>query len=115
MGNELKAHLPITAKQKDFQARIIEIYNASSAHSLHDLKVNGEDLKQELKLTAGPIIGKLVRFLFEVVEETPEANNRENLLEVARKFLEENPNGDRSVDRESPEHGAADAGAAGSA
>lgn len=92
MGNELKAHLPVTSKQKDFQARIVEIYNSSSAHSLHDLKVNGEDLKKELKLSPGPAIGKVVRFLFEVVEETPEVNNREDLLKIARKFLEENPN-----------------------
>jgi tRNA nucleotidyltransferase/poly(A) polymerase len=92
MGNELKAHLPITSKQKDFQARIIEIYNSSSAHSLHDLKVNGDDLKEELKLSSSPIIGKVIRFLFEVVEETPEVNNREDLLKIARKFLEENPN-----------------------
>lgn len=113
MGNELKAHLPVTSKQKDFQARIIEIYNSSSAHSLHDLKVNGEDLKQELKLAPGPIIGKLVRFLFEVVEETPEVNNREDLLKIARKFLEENPNGDYRTDRESPDAREAGTGTAG--
>jgi tRNA nucleotidyltransferase/poly(A) polymerase len=113
MGNELKAHLPITSKQKDFQARIIEIYNSSSAHSLHDLKVNGEDLKEELKLAPGPIIGKVVRFLFEVVEETPEVNNREDLLRIARKFLEENPNGDHHIDSKSPDAREAGAGAAG--
>lgn len=115
MGNELKAHLPITTKQRDFQARIIEIYNSSSAHSLHDLKINGEDLKQELGLVPGPTIGKVVRFLFEVVEETPEANNREDLLRIARKFLEDNPNGDHHADREGPDHGPADAGTAGPA
>lgn len=98
MGNELKAHLPITPKQRDFQRRIREVYSKSSAHSLRDLKVNGKDIMSELSLPAGPEVGRVIKFLFEVVEETPEVNNREDLLKIANKFLEEENIGDHQVD-----------------
>lgn len=101
MGNELKAHLPITKKQKDFQERLIEVYANSSAHSLHDLKVNGEDLKEHFQLKPGPVIGKLIRFLFDRVEEDPSVNTRESLLELADKFLKEGTHGDLEADRDS--------------
>lgn len=102
MGNAMKADVPITQKQRDFQRRIQEVYQGSSAHSLRDLRVNGEDLKTSLGIPAGPAVGKVIRFLFEVVEEFPEANNREELLRRARKFLEEDANGDHQTDGESP-------------
>ena len=93
MGNELKAHLPITKKQHDFQGRIRKVYAESSAHSLRDLKLNGDDLQKEFGLTPGPIIGDTVRHLFEVVEENPAANNRSELVKIAGKFLEEAAHG----------------------
>ncbi|KKN37513.1 hypothetical protein LCGC14_0762850, partial [marine sediment metagenome] len=68
MGNELKAHLPITQKQGDFQRRLIEVYGQSSAHSLRDLKVNGRDLMDQFELEASPTIGKTIAYLFDVVE-----------------------------------------------
>lgn len=89
MGNELKAHLPITQKQRDFQARIREVYEKSSAHSLRDLKVNGNDIMEELQLPASPLIGKVMRCLYEAVEENPELNTRKQLIGVAQKFIEE--------------------------
>jgi tRNA nucleotidyltransferase (CCA-adding enzyme) len=109
MGNSMKAHLPVTDKQKDFQKRIREVYNSSSAHSLRDLQVDGEVIKTELGLPASPQVGQIIRHLFEIVEENPELNNREVLLGVARKFLEENPNGSHQVDGESSVPGESDA------
>jgi tRNA nucleotidyltransferase/poly(A) polymerase len=55
MGNSLKAHLPITKKQLDFQARLVEVYEKSSAHSLRDLRVNGNDVMESLQLPASPL------------------------------------------------------------
>ncbi len=89
MGNELKAHLPITKKQGDFQRRIREVYDKSSAHSLRDLKVNGNDIMEELKLPASPLVGRIVRHLFDAVEENPGLNTRKQLVELAKKFSEE--------------------------
>ena len=89
MGNELKAHLPITPKQVDFQRRLVEVYEQSSAHSLRDLKVNGRDLMDYFELEASPVIGKTIAYLFDVVEETPSLNTKEDLLRLAKVFLEE--------------------------
>jgi len=89
MGNELKMHLPITQKQGDFQARIRKVYEKSSAHSLRDLKVNGNDLMEELGLPPSPLIGRINKHLFDMVEGDPELNTREDLVELAQKFIEE--------------------------
>jgi len=89
MGNQLKAHLPITQKQRDFQARIREVYEKSSAHSLRDLKINGNDIMEKFQLPPSPLIGKTVRYLFDTVEENPELNTKEQLIELSHKFIKE--------------------------
>jgi tRNA nucleotidyltransferase (CCA-adding enzyme) len=89
MGNELKVHLPVTQKQGDFQARIREVYEKSSAHSLRDLKVNGNDLMEELGLPSSPLIGRINKHLFDMVESDPRLNTREDLVELAQKFVKE--------------------------
>ena len=98
MGNELKAHLPVTQKQNDFQARIREVYEKSSAHSLHDLAINGEDLKAALKLEPGPVIGKAIRYLFDRVEENPDVNTRERLLQLAADFIQQGARSEEELD-----------------
>lgn len=98
MGNSLKEHLPITQKQKDFQARIRTVYEKSSAYSLKDLKVNGRDIMKHLNLPASPLVGQVIRSLFDSVEETPEANNKAKLLELAEKYLEEVNHGGNQAD-----------------
>jgi poly(A) polymerase/tRNA nucleotidyltransferase (CCA-adding enzyme) len=97
MGNKLKEHLPITQKQRDFQKRLIVTYEQSSAHSLRDLKVNGKDLMAEFDLPASPVIGNIIDYLFDVVEETPNLNTKEGLLRLAEEFLrgQEETNGDQ--------------------
>ena len=102
MGNELKASLPITPKQRDFQRRIREVYEKSSAHSLRDLKVNGSDIMEAFQLPASPLIGSVVRHLFDTVEENPELNTKEQLIKLAQKFIKEvGDDGDHSADSES--------------
>ncbi|MBD3260767.1 MAG: HD domain-containing protein [Candidatus Altiarchaeales archaeon] len=100
MGNELKAHLPITQKQRDFQDRIRKVYHESSAHSLRDLKVSGKDIMTQFDVPAGPLVGQVIKHLFEAVEENPELNTKEALLEMAASFLEEN-SGSNQSDRKS--------------
>lgn len=99
MGNALKAHLPITPKQRDFQARIREVYAQSSAHSLRDLKINGNDVMEAFQLPASPLVGRVVRYLFDEVEDDPGLNTRDQLLKLAREFIEEAGNaGDHQAD-----------------
>ncbi len=93
MGNELKASLPITPKQKDFQARIRKVYEESSAHSLRDLKINGNDIMVEFQLPASPLIGRVVKHLFEAVEENPKLNTKEQLVRLAQRYIEKESTG----------------------
>ncbi len=102
MGNTLKAHLPITQKQRDFQDRIREVYENSSAHSLRDLRINGRDLMDHFNLSASPTIGKVMKFLFDTVEETPKVNTKVDLLKLAEKYLEEIGHGNDQTDRDGP-------------
>lgn len=94
MGNALKRHLPITQKQRDFQERIRQVFRDSTAHSLRDLKVNGNDLIRELGLPSGPLLGKALKHLYDVVESEPALNTRDKLLEKAKAFISENRDGD---------------------
>lgn len=91
MGNALKAHLPVTDKQKDFQERIIKVYNESSAHSLRDLAVNGKILMEELSLDPTPAIGLVLKHLFDFVEDNPTKNDKASLLGEAKEFLKKLP------------------------
>lgn len=52
-----------------------------------DLALNGRDLMTELGLKPGPVLGKLLHQLFELVLEDPDRNDRSILLEEARKML----------------------------
>lgn len=56
--------------------------------SLKDLKINGDDLMKELQLQPGPILGKLLQALFEVVIEDPEKNTKDILINEAKSILE---------------------------
>lgn len=100
MGNTLKAHLPITQKQRDFQDRIRKVYANSSAHSLRDLSINGRDLMGHFNLPASPTIGTIMKLLFDAVEESPEVNTKEGLLKLAEKYLQEVTSGSDQTDRE---------------
>ncbi|MCI0528012.1 MAG: CCA tRNA nucleotidyltransferase [Nitrospira sp.] len=93
MGNELKAHLPITQKQRDFQDRIIKVFGESSAHSLRDLKVGGKDLLEVFNLQPSPIIGKTIAYLFDRVEENPRLNTYKELVRLAGEFIKSQETG----------------------
>jgi tRNA nucleotidyltransferase (CCA-adding enzyme) len=54
-----------------------------------DLAVDGRVLMQELGLPPGRQIGELLRALLEAVVENPALNERDALLELARKLLEQ--------------------------
>lgn len=97
MGNDFKAHLPVTPKQEDFQARIVEVYESSSAHSLKDLKVDGRLIMEELGITPGPDIGQIIKHLFELVEENPSLNVRKTLVSRAKRYLEEMRDGSNPI------------------
>lgn len=49
--------------------------------SIADLKVNGNDVMQELGIEPGPKVGKILNALFEEITDDPTKNTREYLLE----------------------------------
>lgn len=63
---------------EDFKKRIIEVQK--HIPSVTDLKVNGKDVMEVLKLSPGPKVGEILATLFEEIMEDPAKNEREYLL-----------------------------------
>jgi poly(A) polymerase/tRNA nucleotidyltransferase (CCA-adding enzyme) len=70
------------------QARISKVLAEDSALKVSDLAVNGKDIMHAFKIAPSPIIGKTLNFLLERVLDDPKLNGKEELLELARQFLE---------------------------
>ncbi|MFI5265223.1 MAG: CCA tRNA nucleotidyltransferase [Candidatus Levyibacteriota bacterium] len=64
---------------KKFKERIEE--QLHPPFSINDLKVNGNDIMEILKIKPGPKIGEILQKLFEECDEDLSLNNREHLLE----------------------------------
>lgn len=61
-----------------FKKRLIEVQK--QPFSVHDLKVNGEDVMKTLGIPPGPKVGEILNQLFAEVEEDQSKNTREYLL-----------------------------------
>lgn len=85
-GNGLKRD-PVTQKQRDFEARLRRVFAESTALNIKDMKVNGDDLMEELNIPEGKGVGTLLEQLFEHVLEHPEENDRNKLLEIAEGLI----------------------------
>lgn len=72
---------------EEMKQRIIEQLNQPMG--LDDLAVNGHDLMQELELKPSPILGKILNKLLEKVLENPQLNEKEKLIEEAKKILKD--------------------------
>jgi poly(A) polymerase/tRNA nucleotidyltransferase (CCA-adding enzyme) len=92
LGNGFKKN-PRTEKQKDFEKRITKLYRESSALTVHDLAVKGGDLMKEFGLEAGPIIGKTLKHLLNLVLENSQQNSKKKLLKLAADYLKVDKNG----------------------
>ena len=67
-----------------FKKRLIEVQK--QPFSVKDLKVNGLDVMEILKIKPSRKVGEVLDKLFAEVEEKPELNVRETLLEKIKKF-----------------------------
>jgi tRNA nucleotidyltransferase (CCA-adding enzyme) len=70
-----------------FKKRIVEVQKQPFA--VKDLKVNGEDVMKILNIKPGRKVGEVLNAIFIEVEEKPELNEREILLEKIKKFNKE--------------------------
>ncbi len=71
-------------------ARIEKIIEAQNAITVKDLKINGNDLIETFNFRQGPIIGKILNYLLDLILDDPNLNDRELLLERAKIFIESN-------------------------
>lgn len=70
-----------------FEAKVTAEIEKKSPFGVKDLAVNGNDLMEAFNLQEGPLIGRILNNLLEIVLDTPEFNTREKLLSEARVFL----------------------------
>ncbi len=67
--------------------QLCEIIEAKPPLSRRDMAIDGDDLKDELNLKEGRLLGEILDFLLEQVLDNPDINDRESLLKIARDFL----------------------------
>jgi len=67
-----------------FKQRIVEVQKQPFA--VKDLKVDGKDVMEILGIKPGPKVGEVLNAIFKEVEEKPELNEREVLLEKIKEF-----------------------------
>lgn len=70
---------------EEMKQRMVEQLNQPM--DVGDLAINGSDLMQELEIEPGPILGKILNDLLEMVLDDSEINTREKLFEIARKLI----------------------------
>jgi len=86
LGSGFK-NIAVTERQKDFEARILQVYNESRTLEIKDLVVNGTDLMEVFKIPAGKTIGDVLTHLLNLVLEDPELNERMTLLKLATEYI----------------------------
>ena len=67
-----------------FKKRIVEVQK--QPFSIKDLKINGKDVMKVLEIKPGRKVGEVLETIFKEVEEKPELNEREILLEKIKKL-----------------------------
>jgi tRNA nucleotidyltransferase (CCA-adding enzyme) len=83
-GNGQRDGLPAPILQ--LQKRIDKVIEEDSALTVKDLDIDGHVIMTEFNVTPGPVIGKILNELLEIVLDDPETNNRETLLAKAREI-----------------------------
>ena len=71
-------------------SRIDKIIEEENAITVRDLNINGNDLINEFNLKPGPLIGKILNYLLDLILDEPKLNNKDFLLETTRNFLKSN-------------------------
>jgi tRNA nucleotidyltransferase (CCA-adding enzyme) len=68
----------------ELQKRIDKIVAEANALHVKDLKVDGRDVMQTLRLPPGPRVGQILNYLLEKVLDDPRLNERETLLRLIK-------------------------------
>jgi len=73
----------------EFESRVRAEIDKKPPFGLKDLEVSGDDLMRELNLRPGPLVGKILDDLLEMVLDNPSSNSYGALLSRASQFLSE--------------------------
>lgn len=73
---------------KKLLARIDKVIEEQNAIKVTDLEINGNDIINEWNVRPGPIIGKTLNHLLEMILDDPSLNEHEVLMQEAGKYLE---------------------------
>jgi poly(A) polymerase/tRNA nucleotidyltransferase (CCA-adding enzyme) len=84
-GNGARKGLPAPIER--LKKRIDHVIEQENAFSVRDLDINGNVIMNEFDIKPGPIIGKILNELLEMVLDNPELNEREKLIAKAREML----------------------------
>ncbi|HHV34756.1 MAG TPA: HD domain-containing protein [Syntrophomonadaceae bacterium] len=70
-----------------FSKNLEQVMATGSAFVMRELAVNGSDIIQETGISPGPLVGKILRHLWEKVLDDPRKNNRDYLLSLAKRMV----------------------------
>jgi tRNA nucleotidyltransferase (CCA-adding enzyme) len=85
LGSGVKKAIPY--KLRHFKYMVERV--SKDPISVKQLKINGNDLIDELKVQPGPKIGAILDVLLAKVIEEPDLNNKKGLLQLAKKLISE--------------------------
>ncbi|MGL4367596.1 MAG: CCA tRNA nucleotidyltransferase [Brevinemataceae bacterium] len=85
LGSGTKKNYPHILSE--FRTRINDIMSVDAALKVKDLKINGNTIMNKFSLTPGPVIGKILNHLLELVLDSPELNSEEKLLIKADEYI----------------------------
>jgi tRNA nucleotidyltransferase (CCA-adding enzyme) len=85
-GRDPSLDLAALAALKGHVARVLE---AGAALTTKDLRIDGNDLMKELLLSPGPLLGRILQHLLDLVVSDPSLNEREKLLALAEDYVRE--------------------------
>jgi tRNA nucleotidyltransferase/poly(A) polymerase len=78
-------------RTSEFRARLEEQQAAHVPLTLGDLAIDGSDVREELGITEGPLVGDILTALLDLVLIDPSVAQRESLLREAHAILERTP------------------------
>lgn len=84
-GNGMRGGIP--APIRELKKRIEKVIEDENAITVKDLDINGYVVMEEFGIQPGPLVGRILNHLLELVLDEPELNKREILLQRAREFV----------------------------
>jgi len=86
LGNGFKK-VPVTARQEDFEKRIVKVYKETTAFGVNDLVLKGKDIMEIFELKQSPLVGRVKKHLLSKVLSDQKLNNRVDLIKLAATYI----------------------------